>query len=194
MTGLPCSAVLIALGAVGVLGVVLVATGNQKGESTVAGYVGLAFLVALGVIGIITFIPVWANRGTRILIDHTGLWVERKDLRNVIPWHTLAGAGLYWSRLGRKGRLYSLELYPNGPIDRDDPVLWALVRDEEPPRPALPRLRHRLPLVAADQRAVVAAVQQYVPQIWLGESQRPPGHIGRPDVKGHRERTRGRTP
>ncbi|MGP4013445.1 hypothetical protein [Streptomyces sp. 4N124] len=45
---------------------------------------------------------------------------------------------------------------------------------------------------------VVTAVQQYVPHIWLGESERAAGHIGRPDVKGHRQRHRqraqGRTP
>ncbi|MBL1099247.1 hypothetical protein [Streptomyces coffeae] len=195
MTGLPCSILLMAMGAVGIFGAVLVATGNQKGESSVAGFVGLAFMVALGVLGVILFIPIWAGRRTRVLVDRTGLWVEQGNLRNVIAWRTLTGVGLYWSALGRKGKIYSLELYPNGPIDRDDPVLWVLVRDEEPLHPGLPRLRHRLPLSAANQRPVVAAVQPYIPpEIWLGESQRPAGHIGRPDVKGHRERTRGRTP
>ncbi|MCO6008817.1 hypothetical protein NE236_27965 [Actinoallomurus purpureus] len=183
----------MAIGAFGIFGVVLVATGNQKGESTARGFAGLGFMVALGVLGVIVFIGVWTNRRTRILIDTTGLWLEKGNLRNVIPWHTLAGVGLCWSEFGRNQKVYSLELYPTGPIDRDDPVLWALVRDEEPFHPALPRLRYRLPLSAANQRPVVAAVQQYVPQIWLGESQRAAGHIGRPDVKGHRQRTRGRT-
>lgn len=194
MTGLPCSVLLMVIGAAGVFGVALVATGNQKGESTVAGFVGLAFMVALGVLGVVIFVTVWANRRTRILIDTTGLWVEQGKLRNVIPWHALAGVGLYWSEFGRKQKIYSLEMYPTGPIDRDDPVLWGLVRDEEPLHPTLPRLRYRLPLSATNQQPVVAAVQQYVPQIWLGESQRAAGHVGRPDVKGHRERTRGRTP
>ncbi|MDW6062509.1 hypothetical protein SAZ11_36355 [Streptomyces sp. FXJ1.4098] len=87
----------------------------------------------------------------------------------------------------------SLELYPTGPIDRDDPILWGLVRDEEPLHPGLPRVRHRIVLTAPNQGPVVAAVLSHVPQIWLGESQRPAGHIGRPDLRGHRERTRGRT-
>ncbi|MEU0744711.1 hypothetical protein [Streptomyces sp. NPDC006134] len=194
MTGFPCSVLLIAIGAVGVCGAVVVATGNQKGESTVAGFAGLAFMVVLGIIGVFLFIAQWANRRTRVLFDHTGLWVENGNRRNVIPWQTLAGVGLYWSRFGRSRKVYSLELLPDGPIDRDDPVLWTLVRDEDPPRPGLPRLRYRLPFPAACRQQVLTAVQQHVPQLWLGESERPAGHVGRPDVKGHRQRTRSRTP
>ncbi|WP_228044291.1 hypothetical protein [Streptomyces ferrugineus] len=190
MAGLPCSVVLIALGAVGVFGAVVIATGNQKGESSPAGFVGLVFMVVLGLLGVYLFIANWANRRTRILVDHTGLWIDGGKLRNVIPWQGLAGVGLYWSKFGRQ-KVYSLELFPTGPIDRDDPVLWTLVRDEEPPHPNLPRLRYRVPFPAGCQEQVVAAVQQYVPHIWLGESERAQGHIGRPDVKGHKERTRG---
>lgn len=194
MTGLPCSIVLMAIGAVGIFGAVLVATGQQKGESTVSGFVGLAFMVALGVLGVILFVPFWANRRSRILIDHTGLWFDKGDARNVIPWHSLSGIALYWSEFGRNGKIYSLELYPNGPIDRDDPILWGLVRDEEPLHPGLPRLRHRVTLTAPNQPPVVDAVRSHVPHLWLGESQRPTGHITRADVRGHRRRTRGRTP
>ncbi|MFD8377902.1 hypothetical protein ACFV2X_04875 [Streptomyces sp. NPDC059679] len=193
MTGLPCSIVLMVIGAVGIFGIVLVAMGKQKGEATVTGFVGLGFAVALGVLGVILFVPFWANRRSRILIDHTGLWLEKGDLRNVIPWRGLVGVALYWSEFGRNGKIYSLELYPNGPIDPDDPILWGLVRDEEPLHPGLPRVRHRIVLTAPNQGPVVEAVLSHVPQIWLGESQRPAGHIGRPDVRGHRERTRGRT-
>jgi hypothetical protein len=193
MVGLPCSVLLIALGAVGVFGAVVIATGNQKGESTVAGFAGLVFMLALGVAGVFLFIANWANRNTRILVDHTGLWVDSGRLRNVIPWQSLAGVGLHWSKFGRSQKLYSLELFPTGPIDRDDPVLWTLVRDEEPLHPDLPRLRYRVPFPTGFQEQVVTAVQQYVPHIWLGESERAEGHIGRPDIKGHKERTRGRT-
>lgn len=194
MTGLPCSLVLMAIGAVGIFGAVLVATGQQKGESTVSGFVGLAFMVALGVLGVILFVPFWANRRNRVLIDHTGLWLEKGELRNVIPWNSLSGVALYWSDFGRNGKIYSLELYPTGPIDRDDPILWGLVRDEEPLHPGLPRLRHRVTLTAPNKQPVVDAVRSHVPQLWLGESQRPTGHISRPDVRGHRQRTRSRTP
>ncbi|WP_207943321.1 hypothetical protein [Actinomadura sp. KC345] len=181
----------MAIGAVGIAGIVVVATGNQKGDSTVWGFAGLGLLVALGVLGVIFFVPIWTGRRSRILVDHTGLWVENGKLRNVIPWNALAGVCLYWSKLGSSQTLYSLELFPTGPIDRDDPVLWTLVRDEEPFRPGLPRLRHRLAVPAASRQQMVAAVQRYAPRLWLGESERASGHIGRPDIKGHRERTRG---
>ena len=67
-----------------------------------------------------------------------------------------------------------------------------LVRDEEPLHPDLPRLRHRLPFPVPCRQEMVSAVQQYVPHLWLGESERAKGHVGQPDVKGHRERTQGR--
>ncbi|WP_175647612.1 hypothetical protein [Streptomyces cyaneochromogenes] len=188
VTGLPCSVLLIAIGAIGVFGAVVIATGNQKGEFTAAGFAGLVFMLALGALGVFLFIGHWANRRNRILLDHTGLWVDNGKLRNVIPWQTLAGVSLYWSKLGRSQKVYSLELFPAGPIDQDDPVLWGLVRDEEPLHPGLPRLRYRLPFPPAFLQQMVAAVQQHVPQLWLGESERATGHIGRPDVKGHRKR------
>ncbi|MGP4013446.1 hypothetical protein [Streptomyces sp. 4N124] len=75
MVGLPCSVLLIAVGAVGVFGAALIATGNQKGQSTVAGFAGLVFMLALGVLGVCLFLSNWANRHSRILVDHTGLWV-----------------------------------------------------------------------------------------------------------------------
>ncbi|MER7377310.1 hypothetical protein ABT384_32240, partial [Streptomyces lanatus] len=86
MTGLPCSVLLMALGAVGVIGGVVIATGNQKGTSGPAGYVGLAFMLLLGVVGVFLFLANWANRRARILVDATGLWVENGNQRNVIPW------------------------------------------------------------------------------------------------------------
>ncbi|MGW0736242.1 hypothetical protein [Streptomyces sp. NPDC002851] len=192
LKAVPCAVIAIAIGIVGIFGAVVVATGNQKGESSVSGYAGVLFMIVIGVFGVCVLIPVWSDRKTRVLVDQTGLWLQKGQLQNVIPWHTLAGVGLYWSNFGKGTKIYSLELCPSGPIDRDDPTLWALVRDEDPIHPHLPRLRYRLPLTAANQRSVVAAVYQYVPNLWLGESQRPEGHIGRPDVKGHKQRTRSR--
>ncbi len=192
MTGLPCSALLIALGAVGAFGAVVVATGNQKGESNPAGYAGLVFMLLLGALGVFLFIANWANRRARVLVDATGVWVENGNRGNVIPWQGLAGVGLYWSKFGRQ-TVCSLELFPTGPIDRDDPVLWTLVRDEEPLHPDLPRLRYRLPFPTPCRQELVSAVQRHVPHLWLGESERAQGHVGRPDVRGHRQRTQGRT-
>ncbi|SER82777.1 hypothetical protein SAMN05421870_104442 [Streptomyces qinglanensis] len=110
----------------------------------------------------------------------------------MIPWRTLAGAGLWTSPMGRGGMIHSLELCPEGAIDRDDPLLWRLVRDEEPLRPGLPRLRYRVPLTSGSRHEVVAAVRRFAPRLWFGESERAPGHIGRPDTEGHRRRTGGR--
>ncbi|AZS69779.1 hypothetical protein DDE74_01235 [Streptomyces lydicus] len=61
-------------------------------------------------------------------------------------------------------------------------MLWALVRDEEPIGPGLPRLRYRLPVPPGSQEQVTAAVRRYAPpHLWLGEAQREPGHLRRPD-------------
>lgn len=71
---------------------------------------------------------------------------------------------------------------PSGPIDDRDPVPWALVSDEGPIGPGLPRLRYRLPVPPGSQEQVTAAVRRYAPpHLWLGEAQREPGHLGRPD-------------
>ncbi|MGW0738080.1 hypothetical protein [Streptomyces sp. NPDC002851] len=138
----------------------------------------------------------WRARRSFICVDHVGIWISNPAGNKVVPWATLAGVGVYWSKgTGRAGGgtlQYSIELCPNGPIDRDHPVLWNLVRDEDPIHPSLPRLRYRLPANGADRAPLIAAVQQYAAHLWLGESERAPGHIGFPDVKGHRARTRGR--
>ncbi|MCX4386093.1 hypothetical protein OG777_04015 [Micromonospora peucetia] len=190
-TGLPFALILVLIGVGGVVAAVAVVDGSHQPRSRGEGLVAAVVLAALGVPGGLLLVVFWRQRRTRILVDHTGLWFDKGDGRNVIPWHTLAGVGLFRSR-GHKTTFHSLELYPTGPIDRDDPVLWTLVREEEPFRPGLPWLRHRLRIEAADVPLAVAAVHHYAPHLWLGESRREGGHIGRPDRAGHRERTRAR--
>lgn len=73
--------------------------------------------------------------------------------RQIIPWEVLAGVGMQWSQFGRRVKQYSIELCPSSPIDDRDPVLWALVRDEEPVGLGLPRLRYRLPIPARQSGA-----------------------------------------
>ncbi len=123
MVGLPGSVLLVTMGAVGVFGAVLIAPREPEGRVHPAGYAGLVFILALGVVGVFLFIANWTNRRARILVDHTGLWIDSGKLRNVVPWQTLAGVGHYWSKFGRR-TMYSLELVPLGPVNRDDPVLW----------------------------------------------------------------------
>lgn len=128
-------------------------------------------------------LPVWQGRRAALIVDRAGVWLDNGKARQVIPWEVLAGAWMQWSRFGRRTKQYSIELCPRGPIDDRDPVLWALVRDEEPAAPGLPRLRYRLPLPAGSQDKVAAAIRQYLaPHLWWGAEQREPGHFGRPDV------------
>ncbi|MEU6098678.1 hypothetical protein [Streptomyces sp. NPDC047079] len=146
----------------------------------------------MGFISVTSLMTTWVARRSSVSVDQRGLWVSNGKAQNVIPWQSLAGVGVYWSKVG-KGRVktYSIELCPNAPIDRDDPILWPLVRDEEPLQPALVRLRYRLPVPASSRVALVTAIQRQVPQLWLGEIEREAGYMGVPDRKGHRERTQG---
>ncbi|RLK22962.1 hypothetical protein DER29_0808 [Micromonospora sp. M71_S20] len=189
--GLPLALLLVLAGVGGLVAAVAVIGGSHQPRSPVAGLVAAGILAALGVPGGLLLVAFWRQRRARILVDHAGMWFDTGTRRQVIPWRTLAGVGLFHSQ-GHRSSFHSLELYPTGPVDRDDPVLWTLVREEEPFRPGLPRLRHRLRVEAADVPVAVAAVRHYAPHLWLGESWRERSHIGRPDRAGHRERTRAR--
>ncbi|MFJ9417005.1 hypothetical protein ACIRPT_22825 [Streptomyces sp. NPDC101227] len=156
-------------------------------------FVGVFFGLVAGFFGVTILKGFWDARHAVICVDHVGLWISNPKGNKVIPWDGLAGVGLYWSKGVKRGapKQYSIELCPNGPIDRDHPVVWNLVRDEEPLHPSLPRLRYRLPARGVDREPLVAAVRHYAAHLWLGEVEREPGHIGHPDIKGHRARTRG---
>ncbi|MDG4857176.1 hypothetical protein P8605_03235 [Streptomyces sp. T-3] len=180
----------------GVIGLAFVVAGivvlvaDKPGTNGVG---ALAFGALLLMGPVIVLLMLWKGRNAFICVDHVGLWISNPRGQKVIPWDSLAGVGLHWSKPKGKGpKQYSLELCPGGPIDRDHPVLWNLVRDEEPLHPSLPRLRYRLPANGKDREPLVTAVQQYAAHLWLGEVEREPNHIGFPDVKGHRARTRGR--
>ncbi|MGH3309071.1 MAG: hypothetical protein ACRDP3_00515 [Streptomyces sp.] len=179
----PICLLLIAFGLVGVIGLIMLATGTNQGEFSVPGVAGLVVMLVLGALGVLFGVPVWLGRNANVTVDHTGLWLDNGRARQVIPWAVLAGVGVQWSRMGRRSKNYSVELCPSGPINDRDPVLWALVRDEEPIGPGLPRLRYRLPLAPGSRDRVTTAVRQYMPShLWLGEAEREPGHIGRPDT------------
>ena len=179
----PICLLLVLLGLAGVAGVVMIATGTNRGEITGPAIGGVVVMLVLGALGVLFGIPIWANRRTAVAVDSRGVWLHNGRAQQVVPWAGLAGVGLYWSRLGQSGaKQYSLELCPGGPIDDRDPVLWALVRDETPIAPDLPRLRYRLPL-SGGHRKVVEGVHRFAPAgLWLGEVRRGAGHIGRPDL------------
>ncbi|MFJ9855207.1 hypothetical protein [Streptomyces sp. NPDC101150] len=171
------------------------AFGLMGKEPNPGGFAGVVIGLVAGLFGGGIMKSFWAARNAYTCVDHVGLWISNPKGNKLIPWDSLAGVGLYWSK-GQKRRApkqYSIELCPNGPIDRDDPVVWNLVRDEEPMHPSLPRLRYRLPARGADREPLVGAVRRHAAHLWLGEAEREPGHIGYPDIKGHRARARGRT-
>lgn len=188
---IPLGIVLTTISALVLFGGIAVAAGLGDGEPNPKGIGGIVLGLFMGFIGVTSLITTWAARHSSVSVDHTGLWVGNGKAQNVIPWQSLAGVGLHWSEVGKRGvKIYSIELCPNAPIDRDDPVLWPLVRDEEPLHPALPRLRYRLPVPASSRMALVTAIRQQVPRLWFGETERAAGYMGVPDRKGHRERTR----
>ncbi|MFE0257214.1 hypothetical protein [Streptomyces sp. NPDC059010] len=188
---LPLGIVLTAFSALLLFGGIAMTAGLGEGGPDLKGIGGIVIGLFMGFISVGSLIATWSARKASVSVDHTGLWVSNGKEQNVILWQSLAGVGLHWSQAKNSMKVYSIELCPNAPIDRDDPVLWPLVRDEEPLHPTLPRLRYRLPLQVGSREALVTAIQQQVPQLWLGETQREVGHVGMPDRKGHRERTRG---
>ncbi|MFJ9847885.1 hypothetical protein [Streptomyces sp. NPDC101150] len=117
---------------------------------------------------------------------------QQQKRQNVIAWRSLAAVGLHWTP-AKGSASYTLELCPDGLIDRDDPVLWPMVRDDEPLRPGLPRLRYRLGANGDRREPLVEAVQRYAPHLWFGETERERGYGGLPDTRGHRERSGDRT-
>ncbi|MDF4252539.1 hypothetical protein [Streptomyces sp. WMMB303] len=176
--------------AIGIGGMLLVVTRDANPVNAYGA--GIVVLLLFGSFGALTFRSVWKGRHTVVSVDAAGVWLSDANGQNVIPWQALAGVSLWSSPMGRGGMIHSLELCPEGAIDRDDPVLRRLIRDEEPLRPGLPRLRYRVPLTFGTHHEVVAAVRRFAPRLWSGESERPPGHIGRPDTEGLRRRAGGR--
>ncbi|MFJ5267466.1 hypothetical protein [Streptomyces sp. NPDC088358] len=152
-----------------------------------AGCTPLAILLAMGLGGLIQLVFRWRARHWVTAFDSTGFWWMRGKETALIRWDSLAGVGIYEAPL-----LRTLELCPKAEIDRDDPLLWAWVRDHDPLRPGLPRPRHRVPIrPAAARHAVAAGCRQWAPRLWFGGERMPLGYDGESDRKGHRSRGGG---
>ncbi|WP_431042456.1 hypothetical protein ACQUSR_11405 [Streptomyces sp. P1-3] len=186
---LPMSLTLTVLGGGGVAGVCTALVSHHAAGQVVGGLFGLAILGFLAFFGVTMTAAAWQGRGAVVYVDGTGLWLHNQHGGALIRWDSLAGVGVFWSKAGRGATQYSIELCPLGPIDRDHPVLWPLVRDEEPLRPGLPRLRYRLGVRKRSGRVLDPAIQARVPHLWFGTVERDRLHVGLPDVKGHRLRT-----
>ncbi|MFG2554064.1 hypothetical protein [Streptomyces sp. NPDC048581] len=191
--GLVLGGIFMAVGVLFVVLAVVITAGLNGNDPQPAGLAALLF-ATIGYSGFKLFRSALALRPQAVSIDDTGLWLRNSAGQNVIRWDNLAGVAVHWSENDRGVRQYSIELCPSGPIDRDDPVLWGLVRDDEPISPGLPRLRYRFATTgeyARYREPLVAEIRKCAPHLWRGEMQREPGHCGSPDHEGHRERTAG---
>ncbi|MFI0962058.1 hypothetical protein ACH4S8_11730 [Streptomyces sp. NPDC021080] len=180
LTAIP--GVLLLLGG-GVLGCWIAATGEDIGLA----WILVVILMALGPAGVILFVSRWRARRWTVAFDATGFWWVRGKEAALIRWDSLAGVGVYWAR-NRNQVVFTLELCPSGEIDRDDPLLWTFVRDADPLRPELPRLRYRFDVGGAHKK-YENALNQWAPELWFGRKEQPMSYLGSPDEKGHRERT-----
>jgi hypothetical protein len=146
--------------------------------------VGTVLLLAFGAVGLFFAVRMWRGRHMAAHVDAAGVWLYDGTARQGIPWSVLAGVGVYWSRLGKANKVYSLEFCPAAPVDERDPVLWALIRDEEPLRPGLPSQRYRLVVPKGCRKQLTEAVRRQVPpHLWFGvREQSGPAYLGRPEV------------
>ncbi|MEV6104863.1 hypothetical protein AB0M28_09125 [Streptomyces sp. NPDC051940] len=189
LVALPGVVVLVGVGVLGVWAVFA----RQWHAGSVGAWVATGVLVLLGGVGVLVFWLTWRERGFHAVVDGTGITWRNGALAAVTSWDSLAGAGIHWARrdfTNAVSKKYTLELCPAGDIDRDDALLWQFVRDEEPLRPGLPRLRYRVPLLGGPRGGLATAVQRFAPHLWFGQVEREWGYGGVPDAKGHRERAR----
>ncbi|UNZ19112.1 hypothetical protein [Streptomyces sp. 891-h] len=173
----------------------LARTGGEGAEP--GHFVLLALELLIGPFGVYVFVNGWRARHQVLVVDAAGVWWHDGPGSALIPWQSLAAAGIWHSKSGR-AHAYTLELLPRDAIDRDHPLLWPLVREEAPVvhatmhlPPGLPPMRYRIPLTWRHSE-VSSAVRTYAPHLWFGEIRRPPGHLDHPDRRGHRRRTRRR--
>ncbi|MEV0085710.1 hypothetical protein [Saccharopolyspora sp. NPDC050642] len=166
--GVLFSAGLIALGLVVVL--VAVNAGN-----TAFGLLAAGVLLICCAGAALLLVPAWKRRHDWLSVDAAGVWCCDGEEQHVIEWRQLSGVSSHWADGSRQtGRMpsYSIELWPSGPIDRDDAVLGRFVRDEEPAEPLGPELaalHYRIPLGRRGCDEVIGAVRRHAPQLWLGQ-------------------------
>ncbi|MEE1835122.1 hypothetical protein [Streptomyces sp. SP17KL33] len=144
---------------------------------------GPVLFIMMALLFAVPVVSTWRARHWVMAFDATGFWWIRGKEIALIPWDSLAGVGIYWT-----SQLFTVELCPRGEIDRDDPLLWQFVRDTEPLRPGLPRLRYRIRLPNAPT-PYEQALRRWAPELWFGVVAQPPAYAGLPDRAGHRERT-----
>ncbi|MFF3610570.1 hypothetical protein [Streptomyces sp. NPDC002580] len=171
--------------------VVLIGSSAMGLWSAVHGTASSWMALLLGIMGVTLLVSAWRARRWITVFDSTGFWWMRGKEIALIRWDSLAGAGIYWAR-GSKSVVFTVELCPKGEIDRDDPLLWKFVRDTDPIRPDLPRLRYRIDVRGSD-KLYEKALRQWAPDLWFGRKEQPYSYPGQQDRQGHRDRLAGRT-
>ncbi|MFG2347225.1 hypothetical protein [Streptomyces phaeochromogenes] len=128
----------------------------------------ILIMVGVGVLGVMMLVVAWRQRHQKIAADHTGLWVHNGRAAQVIHWESVAGIGVYYT-----AQAVSLEVVPRGLADDRDPVLRALIRDDEPLAPELPRVRYRVSLPQVGWRTLAEAVRRHSEPhpslLWCGQ-------------------------
>ncbi|MFI5998150.1 hypothetical protein ACIBAC_40630 [Streptomyces sp. NPDC051362] len=183
------SAIALSIGAVGLSGAALVGGALRWTLVPVAGLSALyGLLMVLSAVG---------GAKDRFVFDATGWWWFCLYGNTALMWDSLAGVCIYSTDdAAAQNVTATLELFPLGDFDRDDPVLWRYVRDGDPPADGLPRLRYRVELTRIENVTtdVEQACLRWVPaELWHGNLLQPKGYQGRADHAGHRRRLRERS-
>lgn len=146
-------------------------------------YLGLPFAMIMFAV-LLVALKRWQRRHVVMAFDTSGFWWITPEGTVRLAWDTLAGVGFY-----EFGKVVTLELCPQEPLDRDDPLLWKFVRDTDPLREGMPRLRYRIDL-SSNVKPCEEAARLWAPHLWFGRVYQRPGTQGTPDHKGHQERLR----
>ena len=187
---IPGIVIVLVFAGLGLTGLVMTLTGTAKGEASSKGNTALMMMLLFSAFFSLFIYPVWAARHTTMSVDRHGVWMANAKERTCVPWNSLAAVGGYWSQFTRRTQLQSIELCPHGPIDKFDPLLWSMVRDEEPFQPGLPRLRYRIGFAGKLRDELFTALSTHAGHLWFGELQRPADYFGAPDIKGYKAHRR----
>ncbi|MFE2825164.1 hypothetical protein [Streptomyces sp. NPDC059271] len=126
------SANALSIGAVGLSGAALVGGALRWTLVPVAGLSALY--------GLLMLLSAVSDAKDRFVFDATGWWWFGLHGNLALTWDSLAGACIYSTDdAAAENVMATLELFPLGDFDRDDPALWRYVRDGDPPADGLPR-------------------------------------------------------
>lgn len=157
------------------------------GSPGALGWIWISFSLAMVVAIVLVALSRWRRRHVVMAFDAVGFrWITDTGVA-LMRWDSLEGVGIY-----EFGSVVTLEHCPREELDRDHPLLWTFVRDSQPLREGLPRLRYRINL-EGNLEPCEQACQRWAPHLWFGRVSQRPGTQGTSDHAGHSERLRTRT-